>query len=102
MGRIPKDLRYIVLERDDFRCKFCGVGGKDSDIILEVHHVIWRNLGGLDEPENLITVCPHCHAQFFRDEVINCCRGGSVSVPIPEVPAHVRSVICSPAVLNIA
>ena len=51
-------------------------------------------LGSMD------TVCPHCHAQFFRDEVINCCRGGSVSVPIPEVPAHVQSVICSPAVLK--
>jgi 5-methylcytosine-specific restriction endonuclease McrA len=70
MGRIPKDLRYIVLERDDFRCKFCGVGGKDSDIILEVHHVIWRNLGGLDEPENLITVCPHCHDIVHYGKII--------------------------------
>ena len=61
MSRLPKDLRYQILERDSFACRFCGVGGKTSDIILEVHHIIWRRYGGGDLPNNLITVCVYDH-----------------------------------------
>ncbi len=61
MGKIPKELRYYILERDNFRCRFCNKGGKTSDVILEVHHVIWKYHGGSDRPDNLITVCPYCH-----------------------------------------
>lgn len=45
-------------------------------------------------------VCPHCHAQFFKTETINCCFHGTVCVPIPEVPVHLHDVICSRAVLG--
>ena len=48
----------------------------------------------------LVRVCPHCHAQFFHTETINCCLGGTVCVPIPEVPARLHDVICSRAVLG--
>lgn len=70
MGKIPRDLRYLILERDDFRCKFCGLGGKGSDIILEVHHVIWRFNGGSDDPTNLMTVCPNCHDLIHHGKII--------------------------------
>ena len=70
MGKIPRDLRYLILERDDFRCKFCGLGGKESDIILEVHHVIWRFNGGSDDPTNLMTVCPNCHDLIHHGKII--------------------------------
>ena len=61
MGNLPKELRYSILERDGFHCRFCDRGGKQSDYILEVHHIIWRVHGGNDKPENLLTVCPYCH-----------------------------------------
>jgi len=61
VGRLPKDLRYQVLEADGFLCRFCGVGGRYSDIILEVHHIRWRRHGGSDEPSNLMTVCRAHH-----------------------------------------
>lgn len=61
MGTTWKELRYAVLERDNFQCRFCDRGGKSSDYILEVHHVIWRRNGGSDAMSNLITVCPYCH-----------------------------------------
>jgi 5-methylcytosine-specific restriction endonuclease McrA len=70
VGKIPRDLRYLILERDDFRCKFCGLGGKESDIILEVHHVIWRFNGGSDDPTNLMTVCPNCHDLIHHGKII--------------------------------
>ena len=61
MGRLSKELRYQVLEADGFLCRFCGVGGRYSDIILEVHHIRWRRHGGQDEPSNLMTICCRCH-----------------------------------------
>lgn len=60
-SRLSKEYRLQILERDNFTCQFCGVGGKHSDYILEVHHVIWRRYGGSDAPHNLLTCCPVCH-----------------------------------------
>ena len=61
MARLPRHVRYQVLERDNFLCRFCGAGGKHSDIILEAHHVVWRRHGGLDDLSNLICICRRCH-----------------------------------------
>lgn len=56
-----KYLRRQILERDGYTCRFCGRGGRFSDYILEVHHIIWRRYGGQDEPSNLIVCCIVCH-----------------------------------------
>jgi 5-methylcytosine-specific restriction endonuclease McrA len=61
VARLSRDLRYKILESDQFLCRFCGIGGRNSDIILEVHHIKWRRHGGSDEPANLMTVCRACH-----------------------------------------
>jgi 5-methylcytosine-specific restriction endonuclease McrA len=58
---LPKEYRLSILERDDFLCRFCGNGGRNSDIILEVHHIVWKSHGGSDHPDNLIVVCRRCH-----------------------------------------
>ncbi len=43
--------------RDGYRCRLCGKkGGR-----LEEHHYIWRNKGGPDTVDNLVTLCPGCH-----------------------------------------
>lgn len=61
MARLPREYRYQILERDNFLCRFCHRGGRYSDIILEVHHIVWRRHGGQDEPSNLMTICRRCH-----------------------------------------
>ena len=61
MARLSKEFRYAILVRDGFVCQFCGVGGKTSDFILEVHHIIWRRFGGTNDPNNLILTCVVCH-----------------------------------------
>lgn len=58
-----KDIRREILERDDFRCVFCGSGGRFSDIILEIDHITPRSAGGGNEPENLRTLCRNCHVR---------------------------------------
>jgi hypothetical protein len=57
----PK-LRMEILKRDHHRCRICGRSADDAlDLRLHVHHVRPRALGGLTEPQNLITLCQTCH-----------------------------------------
>jgi ATP-dependent DNA helicase RecQ len=58
-GQAPA-YRELVLRRDGFRCRHCGVHCQRQD--ADVHHLIPRSLGGSDDPSNLITLCDGCHA----------------------------------------
>ena len=49
--------REAVLHRDNYTCQCCG----KKHVRLEVHHIIFRNLGGTDGERNLITLCEKCH-----------------------------------------
>jgi 5-methylcytosine-specific restriction endonuclease McrA len=53
------DTREYVLERDDGKCKDCGIEYEE----MHVHHLIPRKQGGKDEPKNLVTLCSSCHAK---------------------------------------
>ena len=49
--------REAVLHRDNYTCQCCGA----KNTRLEVHHIIFRSLGGADDEKNLITLCEKCH-----------------------------------------
>lgn len=52
-------LRFLVLQRDGFTCRYCGHAA--PDVQLEVDHIIPRSKGGGDEPSNLVTACRDCN-----------------------------------------
>lgn len=52
-------LRFFVLERDGFTCRYCG--RKAPDIVLQVDHVVPRAKGGMATKENLVTSCRDCN-----------------------------------------
>jgi hypothetical protein len=54
---ITKRMRFVVLERDGFTCRYC----KASNVALEVDHVIPRSLGGQDIIANLVAACVDCN-----------------------------------------
>jgi 5-methylcytosine-specific restriction endonuclease McrA len=54
-------LRTEVLERDGWRCQYCG--GSDR---LQIHNIRSRSLLGDDTEENLITLCADCHSDIHR------------------------------------
>jgi len=56
-----RELHRHVLERDGWRCQFCG-----SMQNLQVHHLKFRSQSGDDEEQNLITLCADCHEQMHR------------------------------------
>ena len=49
--------REAILHRDNYTCQCCG----KKHVRLEVHHIIFRSLGGTDDEKNLITLCEMCH-----------------------------------------
>lgn len=55
-------LRFVVMRRDNFKCKNCGRSpATDSSIVLHVDHkTAWAN-GGETVPENLETLCSKCN-----------------------------------------
>lgn len=52
-------LRVAILERDGYRCVYCGRSAKET--VLEVDHVLPRARGGTDTPTNLVTACWSCN-----------------------------------------
>jgi len=66
-------IRHAVYERDNWICQECGVkclNTRDSKAHpnrkIQCHHIIRRRDGGLDVPENLVTLCMSCHHKRER------------------------------------
>lgn len=58
---VSKRLRWAIIRRDNFQCRYCGATGK-AGAVLEVDHVIPRSRGGRDVPQNLVTACESCNS----------------------------------------
>lgn len=55
-------LRFLVMQRDKFKCCMCGASpAKDSSIILHVDHIIPWSRGGETVEGNLQTLCSKCN-----------------------------------------
>jgi len=61
------NVREYVFFRDGHTCQQCK--GKSKDTVLEVHHLISRQIGG-NRPDNLITLCSTCHMQVSKGELV--------------------------------
>lgn len=57
--RIRDGLRFRVLKRDRFRCRYCGAHG--SEVELHIDHVQPVSAGGTNHPSNLVTACRSCN-----------------------------------------
>lgn len=52
-------------------CYFC-----DFDVVINLHHIIHKNHGGLDEQDNLIPLCPNCHSMIHKRIYVICYNNG--------------------------
>ena len=68
---IPDPVRVLVLERDEFSCRYCGwssaerIAG-DPRTFLELHHIEHHVTGGPNEAANLVTLCNVHHDEVHR------------------------------------
>jgi 5-methylcytosine-specific restriction endonuclease McrA len=59
---VPKRLRYMVLERDCYKCRVCGRSpASEPGVKLHIDHVIPWSKGGETLAENLQTLCAECN-----------------------------------------
>jgi len=54
-------LRFSILARDGFRCRYCGRSPQEDGVKLAVDHILPLSKGGTNEPSNLITSCVDCN-----------------------------------------
>lgn len=59
MAKLSKALRFEILARDGFKCRYCGRGASASP--LHVDHIKPRSKGGCDHPSNLGASCADCN-----------------------------------------
>lgn len=57
---ISKRLRFAVLERDGFRCRYCGADPADG-AKLHIDHRLPVSKGGQNDFDNLVTACADCN-----------------------------------------
>lgn len=57
---ISSRLRFEILRRDNFTCRYCGANADASPLTID--HVIPTALGGPDTAENLVAACQDCNA----------------------------------------
>ena len=58
--------REAILHRDKYTCQICG----KKHTRVEVHHIIYRNQGGTDDEDNLITLCEDCHDAVHDGQIM--------------------------------
>lgn len=58
---IPASLRKAVLERDRYRCRYCGAKGEDG-AKLALDHIYPFSRGGETTFDNLATACQRCNS----------------------------------------
>lgn len=57
---ISKRMRWRVLQRDNYTCRYCGAFAPLAVLVLD--HVTPKAAGGLDVMENLVTACDICNS----------------------------------------
>jgi hypothetical protein len=58
---VPPRLRYKVLERDEHRCRSCGVHSSEPGVKLQMDHIVPWSKGGETTYDNLQTLCWACN-----------------------------------------
>jgi len=73
----PKSSRRIIEDREGWEvlrrqklrgCRVCGV----TYFIVQLHHLVGRDLGGDDVPDNLVPLCPTHHQEVEERKLVTC------------------------------
>ena len=60
-GKVSNKLRFEILERDGYKCRYCGRG--EDECSLQIDHIRPISKGGKSTYDNLQTLCEDCNKQ---------------------------------------
>jgi 5-methylcytosine-specific restriction endonuclease McrA len=63
---MSREWKYEVHQRDNYTCQHCGAMEDPTHLTFQVHHIVYRCLGGGDNLENLVLTCPECHKYYYH------------------------------------
>lgn len=66
IGGFGEAIKRKVRDRDNHQCRVC-----ESEMSLEIHHILKRSLGGAHDLDNLITLCVKCHRAIETGDEIH-------------------------------
>ena len=58
---VAAQVRFSILQRDGFRCRYCGRPGNAPGVVLHVDHVVPVVAGGATTEDNLLSACDECN-----------------------------------------
>jgi 5-methylcytosine-specific restriction endonuclease McrA len=61
--------RFVIFERDNFRCFYCGRVSFENSIELQLDHVIPKIDGGKDIAINLVASCCDCNQSKYVNPI---------------------------------
>jgi len=78
---IPASLRKFVAERAAFRCEYCRVAEADSNYAYHIEHIISRQHGGSNHPDNLAYSCSICNWKKGSN-IASILEEGAIPIPL--------------------
>jgi hypothetical protein len=63
---IPEQVKREVLIEAGYRC---GVPTCRTILLLDLHHIVEVSEGGGNKADNLLPLCPTCHALYHRERI---------------------------------
>ena len=54
---------FVIFERDNFRCVYCGKSSIEDGVRLQIEHIYPINRGGSADTFNIVTSCSVCNGQ---------------------------------------
>ena len=95
--RVPDALRWQIMKRDAFTCRYCG--GRAGEAIdegsiveLRIDHVVPVELGGkMLNADNLVTACHRCNNGKSDENLDPQAVPPPPTVPHPDPPHRVRT-----------
>lgn len=68
---LKKHGRFIIFERDDFTCFYCGRKPYTDWVELHCDHVKPKSIGGESKAYNLVTTCKRCNLEKHARAIKN-------------------------------
>lgn len=66
---VSQKLRFEILNRDNFKCVYCGRSADCEGVVLHVDHRQSVRDGGATSPDNLVTACSDCNLGKSGDSI---------------------------------